>query len=582
MPAEPPPGPRGRAAAESLPAPTAGAELNVSTLILQRMHDARTALTAKDYPRAIQLLTAIVDAPDNAFTPEALELLGLARERNNQLAHAKAEYEEYLRRYPKGPDADRVRQRLAGVLAVGATPKGGLRQAGQPATGKPPGLAWEVGGSFSEYYFFDDGFQRSELLPSSTQVGTSTTDNQLNQNQLLSTVDGLATVRGPGFIARGRVSATYTEDFLEGGHNQTTLSALYVEAMDTHQNLFGRVGRQTRSTGGVFGRFDGGLFSVRVAPEVKLEVATGYPVDSSRNLFLQSDRPFVAADVALGRFLKSWDANLYFVDQANHSLVDRQAVGGEVRYLDMTKSLFGSVDYDLKYRRVDLALLNASTSFKDRTTLSVALDYRQSPLMTTNNALIGQNVADVTDLIPTYGVDGVYRLAADRTAQSETATLSLAHPITPKLSLNLDATVDEVGATPASGGVPAEPSSGLEKFATFQLINTDLLVPGDLGIVGFRYGDTAQSNRYVFDLNTRFPITHDIRINPRLILDYRDNKTRPGTEFSTKPSVRLNIYFHKHYQFELETGGEWTVDRSPTNRDTMLGVYSDVGLRADF
>ncbi len=133
------------------------------------MRDARTALTAKDYPHAIQLLTAIVDAPENAYTPEALELLGLARERNSQLAHAKAEYEEYLRRYPKGPDADRVRQRLAGVLAVGAAPKSGLRQVGQPASGKPTGLTWEVGGSFSEYYFFDDGFQRSELLPSSTQ-----------------------------------------------------------------------------------------------------------------------------------------------------------------------------------------------------------------------------------------------------------------------------------------------------------------------------------------------------------------------------------------------------------------------------
>ncbi len=390
------------------------------------------------------------------------------------------------------------------------------------------------------------------------------------------------TVRGPGFIARGRVSATYTEDFLPGTHNQTTLSALYVEAMDTHQNLFGRVVRQTRSTGGVFGRFDGGLFSVRVAPELKLEVATGYPVDSSRNLFLQSDRPFIAADIALNHFHKSWDGNIYFIDQANHGLVDREAVGGEVRYLDMNKSLFGSVDYDLKYRRVDLALLNASTTFKDRTTLSIAFDYRQSPLLTTNNALIGQTVPNVTDLIPTYGVDGVYRLAADRTAQSETATLSLAHPLTHKFSLNLDATLDQVGATPASGGVPAEPSSGLEKFATLQLIDTDLLVPGDLGIVGFRYGDTAQAYRYVFDLNTRYPITRTIRINPRLIFDYRENKASPGTEFSTKPSVRLNIYFHKHYQFEFETGGEWTIDRSPTSRDTKLGVYSDVGLRADF
>lgn len=32
-------------------------------------------------------------------------MLGLARERNGQLAHAKAEYEEYLREYPNGEGA---------------------------------------------------------------------------------------------------------------------------------------------------------------------------------------------------------------------------------------------------------------------------------------------------------------------------------------------------------------------------------------------------------------------------------------------------------------------------------------------
>jgi len=46
------------------------------------------------------------------------ELLGLARERSGQLAHAKAEYEEYLRRYPSGEAAERITRRLATLRAA--------------------------------------------------------------------------------------------------------------------------------------------------------------------------------------------------------------------------------------------------------------------------------------------------------------------------------------------------------------------------------------------------------------------------------------------------------------------------------
>src|SRR5881227_2553095 len=66
------------------------------------MADARAALAARDYPKAIALLTKLqrqAEFPDRAH---AQELLGLARERSGQLAHAKAEYEEYLRGYPHG------------------------------------------------------------------------------------------------------------------------------------------------------------------------------------------------------------------------------------------------------------------------------------------------------------------------------------------------------------------------------------------------------------------------------------------------------------------------------------------------
>ena len=55
-------------------------------------------MSARDYPKALALLTKLQRQPEFPERARAQELLGLARERSGQLAHAKAEYEEYLRR----------------------------------------------------------------------------------------------------------------------------------------------------------------------------------------------------------------------------------------------------------------------------------------------------------------------------------------------------------------------------------------------------------------------------------------------------------------------------------------------------
>src|SRR6185503_16952990 len=82
----------------------------------ETLDQARAAIMRRDYETAIRLLTRMTEAPENGLSADARELLGVARERNNQLAHAKAEYEEYLRRYPTGEGANRVRQRLTALL----------------------------------------------------------------------------------------------------------------------------------------------------------------------------------------------------------------------------------------------------------------------------------------------------------------------------------------------------------------------------------------------------------------------------------------------------------------------------------
>src|SRR6185312_17012611 len=99
----------------------------------------RSAMSARDYPMAIRLLTKLQRQPEFPERARVQELLGLARERSGQLAHAKAEYEEYLRRYPNGEAAERIALRLRILRAATETSQGG----GQP--GKREGR-WQLTG----------------------------------------------------------------------------------------------------------------------------------------------------------------------------------------------------------------------------------------------------------------------------------------------------------------------------------------------------------------------------------------------------------------------------------------------------
>jgi hypothetical protein len=89
------------------------------------MRDAQRAMSQKDYPRAIELLTKLTRQPEFDGRARAQEMLGLARERSGQLAHAKAEYEEYLRRYPDGDAAGRIRSRLRVLSSASRVGKNG-------------------------------------------------------------------------------------------------------------------------------------------------------------------------------------------------------------------------------------------------------------------------------------------------------------------------------------------------------------------------------------------------------------------------------------------------------------------------
>lgn len=558
----------------ALPPSTVATDAAVSPEDKALVAEARAAITGGDYPRAIQLLTKLLQKPDSPANREARELLGIARERNGQAAHAKAEYEEYLRLYGDGPGADRVRQRLASLLVTARRPR---VQPGATETARGGG-EWRSGGSLAVYYMRDNSYQQID----DTATNTTTTEADTNLNQILTTFDAFTAYSGGDLRVKLRATGAYTSDFRVDGADEAALSALFIEVFDAPQRYYLRVGRQTRSTGGVLGRFDGGLAWYRFSPVFKLEAVAGAPVESTRDINIDSSRVFYGVSLVFGRFAGAWDGDIYVIEQRASGVVDRRAVGLELRYVSTSRAIFGAIDYDTHFGRLNYALINSSWNFGEGGTFTLAYDYRRSPLLFTSDAVLGQTVFTLDALRGLYSDAEIHQLALDRTAQARSAAVGVSYPINAKLTFNADITAASLSATPDSGGVPATPASGTEYYYSAQLIGSSLFREGDIGIIGLRYADTAAAARWVIDLNARYPVTREFRVNPRLRLGYRTSRIDTSVEYSVRPSMRFNYSYHRRYQFELDAGGEWLTVDTPLSKESTTGYYVNFGVRRDF
>ena len=246
------------------------------------LDEARTAIAAKDYETAIRLLTKLQSEPENPATQDGQELIGIARERNGQLAHAKAEYEDYLRRYPMGEGADRVRQRLAALLRAALSPQRGTPGGKESAPGEPAQARWYMRGSLSEYFYHD---QMKTVV--NDDINHVVIDNGFTtlQSQLVSSLDTDIGVDTDSFQGKLRVAVAHNKDFLTARNDQTLVAQLYFEGANSTRSIFGRIGRQYRSAGGLYGRFDGFLLSYQPIDHIRTDIIAGFPVDSSRSSF---------------------------------------------------------------------------------------------------------------------------------------------------------------------------------------------------------------------------------------------------------------------------------------------------------
>lgn len=549
--------------------------------------EAENAIRDGALDRAVELLGSAAALPENPNTARAIELLGLTRERKGQLAHARAQYQEYLRRYPGSEGAERVRQRLAALEAAAPTPTETLR----PASGglrEGKGWNWDVRGSVSQFYFRDQG--RTSTLTTSSTLGAEV-DNSVNVNQLLNSGDVTIIGGDDRRQIQLRAAGSYTKNFgtstsvttINNGTEVRTyssrpgggigaLTALYLDYADSDLGGSVRVGRQTRNSAGVLGRFDGALLGWQANPKLRFNAVAGYPVLSSRQLHVLKERPFYGLSVDVGNKRSPLQTTLYWFDQrVRGGFTDRQSVGLEARLLQKRFNAYAILDYDVKYSTINLALLTFNYNFPDGANFSATADYRRSPLLTTTNALIGQfdtinNVAfkDLRGLRPFFTDEQIYQLARDRTLVSKSLTLTYSRALSSKLQMSADFSLTDTGGTPgtpATAGTPvvgALPAIGKEYFYGLQLTGSDLLMANDIYILSGRYADTSNARIYTADFNARLPISGKLRLSPRLRYGFRDGKgVNPATYKQIQPTLRINYYPIKHSEIEIEFGGNF-------------------------
>ena len=413
------------------------------------MEDARKLMAAGDIARAIQIYTKVLQQPEHSRMAEAQEYLALAREKNGQTAHAKAEYQRYLSLYPDGEGAARVNQRLAALLAVNrrvdpsagtASTQGGGRDFRQSD--------WRIQSYFSQYY-------RRDVNQQSDQ------DEVVSQSALYSDINFDARRRGERFDFSSRLSAGYRNDFLDeamSSGNSTRISYAYADLADAVTGLRGRIGRQSRNTGGVLGRFDGLNLGYQLNERVLINTVVGNPAYSSSD-GIDSSRSFYGASVNYGPIMDDLDLGLFYINQDADGIQDRQAVGGEFRYFGTNQSLWGLVDYDLGYGELASAFLQGSWRFESRLSIHGLIDRRGSPFLSASNALIGQPVTSFEDLTVIFTEDELRQLGRDRTSTSTTYTVGLSYPLSQRFQINVDASRSAMDGTPASGGVLAPDES---------------------------------------------------------------------------------------------------------------------------
>jgi hypothetical protein len=568
---------------------TPAASTQVQTKAAQLMATAKSALDAKDIDGSIQALNLLLDLPANTFSREAQELVGFVRMRAGDTARARTEFELFLKLYPNGPDADRVRQKLASLPKPSTDPKqpGGERR---QAAATPPSTT--LSGSLSARYFelrdkTDDRLLGNGVAPAFVVDARSADTN----------ADFNLRYRDADRDARLVFNDSYTTDLLNNNRNRNRLNSLYADYRSFSWGTNIRLGRQSPSGGGVFGRFDGVQAGYAFIPKWRLNAVGG----------VQVDQPFASKSKFFGMSLdaEALSANLsgslYAVTDITDNLTDRRAFGAELRYFNGGVSASTSIDYDQFINAINFASLQASWQLPSNTTFNALFEARaQNGFVAANQglsiALVGQPVQSLNkleDLVKLVGEDAVRKVVRDTTGYTTQFLLGATTPISKNWQLGGDVRLTNVGAIdpidPIIVGGPFEfggfAGSGNVVTLSTQLIGSNIYSRRDTHVfnVSLILGELA--NAVALSYNNSSAIGESFLLEPSLRFFFQDSVDQAGLRIkstSLTPGLRLSYQVTRHISLDADLNYEYRREKTADNDVTTNSVFYILGGRFDF
>jgi tetratricopeptide (TPR) repeat protein len=560
------------------------------------MDEGRAALKHNNLSSAIQLFTKVLKYPENKYSAEAQELLGVAYQKGGKLPEARAAYEDYLRRYPSGEQSDRIRQRLDGIVTANDEPGMPLKALPADRFTQSRATNWSLVGTVSSFYIRDDSFSSTHDSSVAPNPNADIDDRAVHQDETLTTLDLMGTWNNDQTKGRVRFSGGEEHRFSaldqqpSTGRDDWGVSAFSVETLVKDWDLSMVAGRQTLNADGILGRFDGALLSWQALPLMKVDIVGGSPANSRYDVPFKNQRYFYGAGIGFGPFLGGLETSVYAIEQRDRWLVDREAIGTDVRYVDPTKFAFGNVDYDIHFQRLNAAIVSGSWTLLDKSTLYGGADYRRTPYLSTWNAVINQPFATLYTALKSQieNSEQLQQLAVDQTPIYRSVMLGASHPLSEQLQIAADATLvnltQPIPQSDANSALLATLPAGNEYYYSLQLIGTNIFKDGDMYIGALRYAQQPMLRQYVLDLNSRYPLTHDWVFGPRLRLGY---ETGIGIgndlkQYTVLPSFLVDYYWSPDLNFELEVGTQWTSATLAGVRTRDTELFITAGLRYTF
>lgn len=550
-----------------LPPPAGAAEVEARAAEL--MADASAALESGHNAIATERLNQLLMLPPNRQSQQAQELVGLARERSGETTKARAEYELYLRLFPDGEGAARVRTHLAALGLPAAPPA--------PRPDRAPVRA--VTGTFSQYYY--GGRTKIETAFNTPTTPDRSSFSATDQSSLVTNLDLTLRNRTEGSDQRLVVRDTNSYSFLETQDSYNRLNAAYYDYRGLQNSFTARIGRQTGLSGGLPSRFDGAIAGLGIAQKWRVNAAAGAPVEYPT---IDSRRRFWGTNLEFENLGDAFSGNFFYTEQHVDGVVDRRAVGNETRYFRGGTSLFSLLDYDTSYGEWNITMLQGTWQTEGRTTLNLLYDRRKAPLLTTTNAIIGQPTTSISTLLQSLTLEQVRQQALDVTATATQALIGLTTPVSTKWQVGADARLTNIGPLPAvviNGiPVPAQPATGNIYSYNFQVIGANLYSSRDTNVFSATYLNAPTQDGYQLAYNNLSLIAARWTVEPSLRY-YSQKDTQDVKLDRWTPALRLTYRVRDNVALESEFAWEKTRTVGPTSRDDASREFFYIGYRWD-